>query len=87
MNGMMMAASSGEQNAGASVNASDAGRERFTTRYEERRDSPWNSGKGADGPREAREVWKGDGSASLGGQLCWTIRRTFACCLAAPLDL
>ena len=29
MNGMMMAASSGEQNAGASVNASDAGRERL----------------------------------------------------------
>lgn len=43
MNGMMMAASSGEQNAGVSVNASDAGRERFATRYEDQRDSPWNS--------------------------------------------
>lgn len=28
------------------------------------RDSPWNSGKGADGQREAHGVWKGDGSAS-----------------------
>ena len=64
MNGMMMAASSREQNAVASVNASDAGRERFTTRYEERRGSPWNSGKGAGGQREVRAVWKGDGSAS-----------------------